>query len=66
MTQPETAVPGQATDERPGTIHAVPLRRPGRVVAGAVMLLIGIWIIYQIITNPAFDWVFTFDAMDQT
>ena len=30
MTQPETAVPGQATDERPGTIHAVPLRRPGR------------------------------------
>ena len=38
MTQPETAVPGQATDERPGTIHAVPLRRPGRVVAGVVML----------------------------
>ena len=66
MTQPETAVPGQATDERPGTIHAVPLRRPGRVVAGAVMLLIGIWIIYQIITNPAFDWAFTFEAMNQT
>lgn len=66
MTQPETAVPGQATDERPGTIHAVPLRRPGRVVAGAVMLLIGIWIIYQVITNPAFDWAFTFEAMNQT
>ncbi len=64
MTQPE-ARPTTTGDDRPGTIDAVPLRRPGRIVAGVVMLLIGIWIVYQLVTNQAFDWPFTFEAMNQ-
>lgn len=64
MTQSRTEQPSTAA-ERPGAIDAVPLRRPGRVVAGCVMVLIGVFIVYQLITNQAFDWAFTFEAMNQ-
>ncbi len=66
MTQPETAAadqPATSGRERSTRCH---WRRPAGIVAGVVMLLIGIWIVYQIITNPAFDWAFTFEAMNQT
>ncbi len=55
----------QRVDERPGTIDAIPVRRPGRIVAGVVAGLIGAMIVAQLITNPAFDWAFTFEAMNQ-
>lgn len=56
---------GQPVDERPGTIHAIPVRRTGRIVGGVLAGLIGVLIIIQLITNPAFDWAFTFEAMIQ-
>lgn len=57
--------PNAAVDERPGTIHAIPVRRPGRVVAAVVAIAFAAMIVVQLITNPAFDWAFTFEAMNQ-
>lgn len=53
-------------DARPGTIDAIPVRRPGRVVAAVIAGAIGALIIVQLIVNPAFDWAFTFEAMNQS
>lgn len=53
-------------DARPGTIDAIPVRRPGRIVAAVIAGAIGALIIVQLIVNPAFDWAFTFEAMNQS
>lgn len=59
MTKPNTP------DERPGPIHAVPVRHPGRVVAVIIVLLISAMLVDQLINNQAFDWPFTWAAMVQ-
>ncbi len=41
---------------RPEEIRAVPVRRPGRWVAAAVVLVIAVAIIHSIATNPRFEW----------
>ncbi|PKQ30948.1 MAG: ABC transporter permease [Actinobacteria bacterium HGW-Actinobacteria-2] len=51
--------------EVPGTIDAVPVRHPGRVVAVIITLVVTAMLVHQLFVNPAFDWPFTFEAMTQ-
>jgi polar amino acid transport system permease protein len=48
------AVPEQAG--RPEDITAVPVRRPGRWVAAAIVLVIAVAVVRSIATNPNFQW----------
>jgi polar amino acid transport system permease protein len=41
---------------RPEEIRAVPVRRPGRWIAAAVVLVIAVAIIHSVATNPRFEW----------
>lgn len=50
----------------PGTLEAVPVRHPGRIVAVIIVLVITAMLIHQLFVNPAFDWAFTFQAMSQS
>lgn len=61
-------VPGSPGDgaERPGAIHAVPVRHPGRWLAVLVILVLGAKGIQILITNSAFDWNFIGQAMVQS
>jgi polar amino acid transport system permease protein len=52
-------------DNRPGRIHAVPVRHPGRWVAIAIILVLAGMFVSMVLTNPAFDWSFIFQAMQQ-
>ena len=52
-------------DNRPGRIHAVPVRHPGRWVAIAIILVLAAMFVSMMLTNPAFDWSFIFQAMHQ-
>jgi polar amino acid transport system permease protein len=67
-TESATSVPGLAGDggARPGKIEAVPVRHPGRWVAIAVLALIVAMVVNLLMTNPAFDWSFIFQAMVQS
>jgi polar amino acid transport system permease protein len=42
--------------ERPEEIQAVPVRRPGRWIASAIVLIIAASIIRAIVVNPNFEW----------
>ncbi|MCW3018599.1 MAG: transporter permease [Solirubrobacterales bacterium] len=48
----------EAADEqrRPEDIRAVPVRRPGRWLAGAVVLVLAVAVVRSIATNPHFEW----------
>lgn len=61
-------VPGSSGDgaERPGMIHAVPVRHPGRWLAVFVILVLGAKGLQILITNSAFDWNFIGQAMIQS
>jgi polar amino acid transport system permease protein len=37
-------------------IKAVPLRRPGRWISGAVVLFLGIWLAHSVVVSPGFQW----------
>ena len=52
--------------ERPGIIHAVPVRHPGRYVAIAVLAVLGLMFLHLVLFNPAFNWPFVFQAMNQS
>ncbi len=54
-----------ADQERPGIIHAVPVRHPGRYVAIAVIAVLALMFLHMVLTNPAFNWPFVFEAMNQ-
>jgi polar amino acid transport system permease protein len=41
---------------RPEDIRAVPVRRPGRWVAAAIVLVLAVAIVRSIVTNPHFEW----------
>jgi polar amino acid transport system permease protein len=45
-----------AAAARPEEIRAVPVRRPGRWVAAAIVLVIAVAIVHSIATNPRFEW----------
>jgi polar amino acid transport system permease protein len=57
VTMPTRATRAAAT-ARPGeqVIEAVPLRRPGRWVAAAVVAVAAIWLAHSLVTNPGFQW----------
>ncbi|HNM98614.1 MAG TPA: amino acid ABC transporter permease [Marmoricola sp.] len=66
--QPAPGSPGAGavSSERPGTIEAVPVRHPGRWVAIAVIAVLVAMFVHMVLTNPAFNWPFVFEAMIQT
>ena len=41
---------------RPEEIRAVPVRRPGRWIAAALLLILAVAIVHSIVTNPRFEW----------
>jgi polar amino acid transport system permease protein len=49
---------GEVTESgaRPEDIRAVPVRRPGRWVAAAVVLVIAVALVRSVVTNPRFEW----------
>lgn len=49
---------GEVTDStgRSEEIRAVPVRRPGRWVAAAIVLVIAVALIRSVVTNPRFEW----------
>jgi polar amino acid transport system permease protein len=49
---------GEVTESgaRPEDITAVPVRRPGRWVAAAVVLVIAVALVRSVVTNPRFEW----------
>ncbi|MDN5562756.1 polar amino acid transport system permease protein [Luteococcus japonicus] len=56
-----TNSPASGTD----VIDAIPVRHPWRSVAAVFVALVLAMLAHQLVTNPAFDWSFTFDAMRQ-
>ena len=54
------------TEERPGIIEAVPVRHPWRYVAIAVIVVLLLMFLHMVLTNPAFNWPFVFEAMNQS
>ncbi len=65
MTTTATA-PAPVSDERPGRIKAVPVRHPGRWVAIGIIAVLAAMFLNLLINNPAFNWPFVFQAMNQT
>ncbi|MGW6279467.1 amino acid ABC transporter permease [Kribbella sp. NPDC055071] len=61
----ETETPPVASAGRPGAIHAVPVRHPWRWVAIAVIAILAGMLVHLLVTSPAFDWSFIFQAMNQ-
>ncbi|OYN98932.1 amino acid ABC transporter permease [Enemella evansiae] len=53
------------TAERPGRIDAVPVRHPWRWVAVAVIAVLALMFLNMVLFNPAFDWPFIAEAMNQ-
>ncbi|GAA2726919.1 amino acid ABC transporter permease [Actinocorallia aurantiaca] len=46
---------------RPETIQAVPVRRPGRWVLAAVLLVLASQFVHMLVTNPKFQWSYIVD-----
>jgi polar amino acid transport system permease protein len=61
-----TAAPPAVSDDRPGLIHARPVRHPGRWVAIAVIAVLALMFLNMVIFNPAFNWPLVFQAMNQS
>jgi polar amino acid transport system permease protein len=55
-----------SSQERPGIIDAVPVRHPWRYVAIAVLVVLSLMFLHMVIFNPAFNWPFVFEAMNQS
>ena len=51
-----TSSGGTDSDKRPDDIRAVPVRHPGRWVAAAVILVIGLALVRSVVSNPRFEW----------
>ncbi|MGH3413447.1 MAG: amino acid ABC transporter permease [Marmoricola sp.] len=60
--------PGTSAEsaDRPGRIHAVPVRHPWRWVAVALILVFAAKMVGILVANPAFDWSFIGQAMIQS
>lgn len=46
-------------------IKAVPVRHPWRYVSVGVIAILGLMFLHMVLFNPAFDWPFVFEAMNQ-
>lgn len=66
MTHPPTAVPAAARDDRPGTIHARPVRHPLRWVGAAIILVLAAMLVSSFVTNPRWDWALAGQIMVQS
>lgn len=53
-------------EERPGLIDAVPVRHPWRWVAIAVIAVLVAMLVNLLVRNPAWNWAFVLEAMNQT
>jgi polar amino acid transport system permease protein len=51
-----SAVRDTGVEGRPEDIRAVPVRRPGRWIAAAIILVLAVAIVHSIATNPRFEW----------
>jgi len=60
-----TSTRAAATAERPGLIHATPVRHPWRWVSIAVIAVLALMFANLVLFNEAFDWPFVFQAMNQ-
>jgi polar amino acid transport system permease protein len=60
------APPEASREDRPGKIDAVPVRHPGRWVVVAIILVLVAMFVHLLLTNPAFNWSFVFEAMIQS
>ncbi len=60
------APPPPGEGDRPGTIHAVPVRHPGRWVVVAFIAVLVAMFVHLLLTNEAFNWPFVFEAMVQS
>ena len=60
------APPEAGREDRPGKIDAVPVRHPGRWVVIAIILVLVAMFVHLLLTNPAFNWSFVFEAMVQS
>ncbi len=54
------------TSDRPGVIHARPVRHPWRWVAIALLAVLAAMMISSFVTNPRWDFSFAFQIMQQT
>ncbi len=64
MTATMTESPA-VNEERPGLIHAKPVRHPWRWVIIAILAVLALMFLNLLIFNPAFHWSFVFEAMNQ-
>jgi polar amino acid transport system permease protein len=64
VTATTTAPP--EVGERPGRIQATPVRHPWRWVTIAVLAVLALMFLNMVIFNPAFNWPFVFEAMNQS
>ena len=53
-------------EERPGLIQARPVRHPWRWVMIAVIAVLALMLVNLLVNNPAFNWSFVLQAMNQT
>jgi polar amino acid transport system permease protein len=58
--------PSPVAEERPGRIEARPVRHPWRWVAIAVLAVLALMLANLLANNPAFDWPFVLQAMNQS
>jgi polar amino acid transport system permease protein len=58
--------PSPVAEERPGLIEARPVRHPWRWVAIAVLAVLALMLVNLLVNNPAFDWPFVLQAMNQS
>ncbi|GAB3704030.1 amino acid ABC transporter permease [Mariniluteicoccus flavus] len=65
MTDPSATASAAGTSDRPGRIDAVPVRHPWRWVAVAVLAVLTLMFVNMLLFNPAFDWPFIAEAMNQ-
>ena len=52
-----SAVEDTGREGRPEDIRAVPVKRPGRWLAAAIVLVIAVAAVHSIVTNPRFDYL---------
>ncbi len=61
-----TDAPPSTQGERPGLIKATPVRHPWRWVAIGILAVLALMLLNLLVFNPAFNWPFVFEAMNQT
>ena len=64
MTTTAEARPA-VSEDRPGLIHAKPVRHPGAGSPSRVIAVLTLMFFNMVLFNPAFNWPFVFQAMNQ-